>query len=77
MTTEITAESAIETIKSVKTNFMGLEVNKYNYPVQIRAELQKMAEKDQIKPSEYKRALDLTWPMMSGSEKASEHDLLS
>ena len=71
------AQDAINKIKSVRTTFMGQDVQKYNYPIQIRQELMVMSEKNEIYPAEYKKALDITWEQMSSSEKRAEEDKLN
>ena len=57
----LTAEQAIDSITSIKTNIFGTEVQKYNYGNEIRCQLQKCSEGGLIKPSEYYRALKLIW----------------
>ena len=74
---QLTAEQAIVKIKSVKTKFMGQSVNKHNYQIEIRSELQKMAESGELSPAEYNRALKLTWPHESESLKAAEFEKLN
>jgi hypothetical protein len=72
MKTELTAQEAIEKVKNEKTIFLGIQVNKNNYPWDIRGSLQKMAEKGQISPREYKKALDTTFAGMTSSDKEIE-----
>ena len=57
------AKQAIEKIKSTKTTFMGLVVNKFNYLNEIRNELQKMAESGELSPAEYWKSLKMTFDM--------------
>jgi len=73
---EMRAQEAIDQIKSVKTKFMGHTVKKHNYAIDIRSELQKMAENNEISPLELWKSLRLTWPKMSKSEKGAEFDNL-
>ena len=68
----LTAKQAIDKIKSVKITIFGQEATKYNYAVQVREELQGMSERNEISPSEYKKALDITWEQMGDAEKESE-----
>lgn len=70
--TTYTATTAIAKIKAETTVFLGQVVRKHNYPIEIRHELQKMASINEITPSEYYRALKITWDKMSDAEKASE-----
>ena len=56
---------------------MNVDVQKHNYAIEIRRELQTMAEQHDLAPAEYQVALDLTMPRMSDSEKAAEIDELS
>ena len=71
------AQEAINKIKSERTTFMNVDVQKHNYAIEIRRELQAMAEQNDLAPAEYQAALDLTIPKMSNSEKAAEYDELS
>jgi 1,4-alpha-glucan branching enzyme len=73
---KFTAEQAIEKIKSIKTNFMGHEVAKYE-PIIIRAKLESMARANMISPAEYNKALNITWDMMSDGEKRKEFERLA
>lgn len=73
----LTAEQAIEKIKSERTNFFGINVRKINYSGEIRDALQKMSEDNEISPKEYKRALDITFQTMFPGEKRSEYEKLS
>ena len=56
---------------------MNVDVQKHNYAIEIRRELQAMAERNDMPPAEYQTALDITMPRMSDSEKAAEIDELS
>ena len=70
---KLTAEQAIEKIESTKSTFMHLKnVPVYTYPIQVREQLQKMAERNEITPKEYWCALNITWPKMSDAEKKCE-----
>jgi len=71
------AQEAINKIESERTTFMNVDVQKHNYAIEIRRELQTMAEQNDLAPAEYQTALDITMPRMSDSEKASEYDELS
>jgi hypothetical protein len=71
-----TAEKAIAKIKSIKTNFMGHEIPKYE-PIIIRAKLESMARVNMISPAEYNKVLNITWNMMSDGEKKKEFEKLS
>jgi hypothetical protein len=71
------AQQALSQIKNVKTTIFGRTVNKFNYPIQIRKELQKLSEAGEISPITYKQALDLTWDKMSAPEKSAEFELLN
>ena len=71
-----TAEQAIAKIKSVKTNFMGHEVVKYE-PIIIRKKLESMARTNMVSPAEYNKALNITWGMMSDGEKRKEFETLT
>ena len=73
----ITAEQAIEKIKSETITFLGVNVRKINYSREIRDELQKMMEANEISPAEYKRALDITWETMLPGEKRAENEQVS
>ena len=68
------AQEAINKIESARTTFMNVDVQKHNYAIEIRRELQTMAEQNDLAPAEYQTALDLTMPRMSDSEKAAEYD---
>jgi len=68
------AQEAINKIESERTTFMNVDVQKHNYAIEIRRELQAMAERNDMPPAEYQTALDLTMPRMSDSEKAAEYD---
>jgi len=57
---KLSAEQAIEKIKSEKTIFMGVVVPAHNYGHEIRSELTKMSERNEISPTEYWKALKLT-----------------
>ena len=70
------AQEAINKIKNERTTFMGRDVQKHNYSIEIRRELQTMAEQNDLAPAEYQAALDITMPRMSDSEKAAEIDEL-
>jgi len=63
----MTAEQAVKAIKAVKTTFLGQEVEAHATPIEVRRELQGMAENNEISPAEYHRALKLTWPGMKAS----------
>ena len=71
------AQEAINKIESARTTFMNVDVQKHNYAIEIRRELQTMAEQHDLAPAEYQTALDLTMPRMSDAEKAAEYDELS
>ena len=66
------AKQAIKKIKSERTEFMGQVVEKYATPIQVREQLRIMAESGDIRPSEYWKALKITWPQMSNGEKRYE-----
>ena len=68
------AQEAINKIESARTTFMNVDVQKHNYAIEIRRELQTMAEQNDLAPAEYQTALDITMPRMSDSEKAAEYD---
>lgn len=76
MKTRLTAEEAIEKIKSSKTEIFGHMVQKYNYTFEIRKELQNMAERNEISPAEYNKALKITHAQMTESDKAIEKESL-
>jgi hypothetical protein len=71
----LTAEQAIDKIKSETIVFMGRRVRRYNYTAQIRDELQQMAEDGVIAPAEYWQTLRITYPKMTAAERRSEHDI--
>jgi len=73
----LTAEQAITEIKQVRTTFMGLNVQKYNYKHEIRSQLQIMAEQNKISPSEFLRSLKLTWPHESKALRNGEYRRLN
>ena len=56
----LSAEQAIEKIKSEKTTFLSMTVCMHNYGHEIRQQLQIMAQKNRISPAEYWKALKLT-----------------
>jgi hypothetical protein len=68
----MTAQDAINKIKSERITFMGVDVQKYNYALEIRRELQAMAERGEISPGECFKALKITWPDMTPAQKAAE-----
>ena len=76
-TTTLTAETAIEAIKSATTVFMGNAVKKNNYVWDIRNELEKMAESGKLSPKEYKRAINITFGNMSAQEKAIDYSKIN
>jgi len=59
------AEQAIKNIKSETTELFGQKPLKHNHPWEVRSELQAMAEVNELSPSEYYRALKLTWPELA------------
>lgn len=69
------ATEAINKIKSIRTTFLRQDVQKYNYPTEIREQLQKMSEQNEITPLEYYKALKITWDQMKNwdSLKAAEY----
>lgn len=67
-----TASQIIEKIKSERTTFMGMDVRKYNYAIDIREKLQEMAESGELSPRKYWSALRNTWGDMSKTEKSAE-----
>jgi len=60
---------ALEAIDKIESG------KKFNV-IETRSDLQKMAERGEISPSEYEKALDITWLEMSGSQKRSEYQKL-
>lgn len=64
---QLTAEQAIEKIESVKTTFMGIEVEKYGV-LAIRKKLESMAKVGMISPKEFYRASKITWQTMQLSD---------
>ena len=74
---KLTAEQAIEKIRSIKSEFMGVEVPMYNHGIEVRAELIKMMEKNEISPSEGYRALKIEFDKMGPGEKAAEFEQLN
>jgi hypothetical protein len=71
-----TAEQAIRKIKAEKTDFMGHIVTRYNYAIEVREQLTRMSERGELAPAEYYRALAITWPQLSDSERRAEADQL-
>jgi len=59
------AEQVIAQIKSETIELFGQNPLKNNHPWEVRNELQKMAETNQLPPKEYYRALKLTWHGLS------------
>ena len=70
------AEQIIKELESAKTTYMGHECNKYSTR-EIRSKIQTMAERNEISPAEYKRALDITFAAMWDGEKAQEYETLN
>jgi len=68
------AQDAISKTKSERTIFMGHDVDVNPYAINVRDRLQKMAETGELSPGEYNKAMGVTWPEMSESEKAAEYD---
>ena len=66
----MTAEIAIEKVKSETTIFLGRTVRKNNYPHQIRNGLQRLCETGKLSPKEYWRVLKITWCEMTNAEKS-------
>jgi len=56
----MTAKEAINKIKAVKTTFMGHTVSVHNYSHEIKTQLQKMAERNEISPAEYWKGLKIS-----------------
>lgn len=75
--TQFTAQQAIDQIKSVRTTCFGVDAQKYNYAVDVREQLQIMCEAGKLSPAEYYKALKITWPIMSQSERDAELYYLS
>lgn len=74
---KLTAEQAIAKIRGIKSEFMGMEVPKYNLGIEVRAELQKMMESGEISPSEGYKALKIEFEKMGPGEKRAEIEQLS
>ena len=73
----MTANESIKKITDETTTFLGVTVKKYNYGYEIRQELQRMAEQNEISPAEFWKALKLTPRPESESLRVSEYEALA
>ena len=71
------AQDALNKIASVRTTFLGMDVERYANPLQKREQLSKMAESGEISPAEFKKALGITRGEMTEGHKGSEYEELS
>ncbi|EMS77184.1 hypothetical protein [Desulfotignum phosphitoxidans] len=78
--TRLTAQQAIDSITAETIQVFGQTAQKHTTGIAIRARLQQMAEKNDISPAEYNKALKIIWSdpvRMSEAIKAAEYEELN
>ncbi len=70
----LNASEAVDTIKNVKVDIFGQLAQKYNYQLQIKDQLQAMAEKNEISPAEYLKSLKIVDETISLCECDKKHE---